>query len=116
MGVVLVYLLYLASLIVPPVLIFDAPSPSGRKKAIWMAVCVVSVFVPSLISAFGMALQPSVQSMMFGPWAYIAGLLNTVSIVAPWAVYASFKARYRKDQPQFSGEAASRPLEEQPKT
>ena len=106
MGVLLIYPLLFICLVVPPALIYRAPSPAGWKKAAWVCGCLLAALAPVVLTSIGLVLavkfggyERTAKSMLFGPEATVMAISNIAVFVLPWVIYRIFKVKHAKSHP-----------------
>jgi|APLak6261669087_1056070.scaffolds.fasta_scaffold62434_1 hypothetical protein len=106
MQYLLFFLLLFIWLVVPLILIYRSPSPVGWKKAAWVSGCFLSTFVPAILSGVWRALavkfggyEHTLESLAFGQAASVNAMSNIATLVLPWVIYLTFKAKHAKSDP-----------------
>ncbi|MGY6278067.1 hypothetical protein [Methylomonas sp. MgM2] len=100
MGVLLIYPLLLACMLVPPIMIYRSPLLTGWRKTGWVLGCFLSPFAPVVLTTSGIALamkfgdyELTANSMMFGSASTIMAISNVAMLILPWVIYLIFKTK-----------------------
>jgi|GEM_PF-3249991 len=100
MGVLLIYPLLLVCMVVPSIMIYRSPLPTGWRKTGWVLACFLSAFAPVVLATSGIAIatkfgnyELTANSMMFGPEATVMAISNVAMLVLPWVIYLIFKTK-----------------------
>lgn len=114
MHYLILYILLLALVATPAILIFFSSRLSGRTKAKWVVRAALAPFLPGVIYAIGLVVavklggyDRTLGDMLFGPEAYGMAAANLASVAMPWIVLylarGVVEADSRANQPAAAG-------------